>query len=379
MPGAAVAQQAPDPTAAASEPNGFIPEPGLLTRFTVFVDRQFSNGDRKNGPYVDFGNMPQSAGWLTPRGGYRHWYAKDSVFLDASAGASTNRYRRAQLRLELPRVAKGRVVLGTQARWQRFPEVRFFEAGSNSAETALNSYNIGSSQLAAYASLKPARWMSLTADGSLVDSTVDVAAPAFHASQNFRTVGLTALADTRDFPLHPTRGAVIRLSAARFNDRDGGAPDFDQYEGEIGGFIPIAGARAVLALHGWVAGSQDSDFVPFYLQPSLGGANTLRSFADYRFRDRNMLVSNLELRLAMMTHADLAFFADAGNVAPRYQDLNLDKRSYGAGLRFHNRRQTYLVVDVARGTEGWRGLVRLTDPLGWPRLFRRTVDVPFAP
>jgi outer membrane protein assembly factor BamA len=140
------------------------------------------------------------------------------------------------------------------------------------------------------------------------------------------------------------------------------------------------GERIVLGLHGMVVTTpRDEGSVPFYLLPSLGGSNSLRSFADYRFHDRNMAMANAELRLAMMTHVDLALFVDAGNVAPRIQELNLDKRSYGAGLRFHTRRQTFARIDAATGAEGWRFLFRLTDPLAFNRLDRRASVVPSVP
>jgi len=119
--------------------------------------------------------------------------------------------------------------------------------------------------------------------------------------------------------------------------------------------------------------------VPFYLQPSLGGANTLRSYADYRFHDRNLLLLNAETRIAMMTHVEAALFVDAGNVAPRPGDLNLAKRSYGAGFRFHSRRQTFARFDVARGSEGWRMLFRLNDPINLSRLSRQQTPMPFVP
>ena len=83
---------------------------------------------------------------------------------------------------------------------------------------------------------------------------------------------------------------------------------------------------------------------------ALGGHNSLRSYADYRFHDRNMVLVNAEARVAMMTHVDAAVFVDAGNVAPRFGDLNLDKRSYGAGLRLHYAaRRRLRRIDVARG------------------------------
>jgi hypothetical protein len=85
------------------------------------------------------------------------------------------------------------------------------------------------------------------------------------------------------------------------------------------------------------------------------------------------------VRLALMSHLDLAFFADAGNVAARPEDLDLAKRSYGGGFRLHTRRQTFAMVDVANGAEGWRVSFRLQDPLGFARIDRRALIVPFVP
>jgi outer membrane protein assembly factor BamA len=187
--------------------------------------------------------------------------------------------------------------------------------------------------------------------------------------------------DTRDFPGHPTSGLLLRGAGTRFDDRTDGTQSFKRYEGELAGFVPIAGRRAVLGVHGWIVRSdvEDGRSVPYYLQPSLGGVSTLRSFTDYRFHDDNMLLATAELRLAVMTHVDLALFADAGNVARRVRDLDLDKRSYGFGFRVHTRRETFAMVDVAHGDEGWRAMFRLKDPLSLGRLTRKTTLVPFVP
>ena len=67
--------------------------------------------------------------------------------------------------------------------------------------------------------------------------------------------------------------------------------------------------------------------------------------------------------MALFNHLDAAVFADAGNVAPHVADVNLDKRSYGAGLRLHSRESTFARVDIAHGGEGWRFMFRLSDPL----------------
>jgi outer membrane protein assembly factor BamA len=128
-----------------------------------------------------------------------------------------------------------------------------------------------------------------------------------------------------------------------------------------------------------VSDTRDDQSVPFYMLPSLGGGSTLRSFSDFRFHDRHMLVVNLESRIALFTHVDAAVFADAGNVARRVGDLTLDKRSYGAGLRLHGHETTTIRLDVAWGREGWRTMFSLNDPFRFHRLSRATSAVPFVP
>jgi hypothetical protein len=119
--------------------------------------------------------------------------------------------------------------------------------------------------------------------------------------------------------------------------------------------------------------------IPIYLQPSVGGNNTLRAFRTYRFHDENALVLNGESRWAVFEHMDLAAFVDAGNVAARAGDLNLAKTSVGGGVRLHTVRTTVARLDVAYGDEGWHVLFRTTEPLRLARISRRMADLPFAP
>ena len=196
------------------------------------------------------------------------------------------------------------------------------------------------------------------------------------------THGETSLVvDARDFPDHPTSGVLMRVSASRFRDRDQAKYSFDRYESEFAGFLPLADSRIVVALRGWAVSSEvdPGQTVPGYLQPTLGGGHSLRSYSDFRFRDDHMLVANLEVRFAMMTHLDFVVFGDAGNVAAQRRDLNLDKQSYGGGLRFHTRRATILRADAATGKEGWRVIFSLSEPLSLARTERRTAPFPFVP
>lgn len=383
-----------------SEPQGLVAEPLAVKRAVVFSDRQLGKGDLTNGPYVKSWSMIPGGGWISGGLGYRHWYSEDRVFLDASAAISLHGYKTAEARVELPRLARSRVLLGSQVRWQDLTQVPFFGEGPDALESNVSEYRLKSKELAGYATFRPAQWIDIDARigwlkpsilpraGFFLRDRPDTAemlpgniAYAISEQPSFTYTSAAISADTRDYPGHPTRGAFLRAAATHYSDRETNLFSFRQYEAEAERFVPLADSRVVIALHGWLIGSDTADgqSMPFYLQPGLGGHNSLRGYADYRFHDRNLLLVNAEARIAMMTHVDAAMFVDAGNVAPRLGDVNLAKRSYGAGLRLHSRRQTYARVDLARSDEGWRFMVRLSDPLNLARVSKRTAAVPFVP
>ena len=365
------------------EPKGFIPEPDPITRAAIFADRHSGKGDLTNGFYFDFGKMVPGAGWLSVGPGYRQWFGKDAMLLDGSAGISWNGYRTAQARMVLPKLAKSRLALGTQVRWVDFGEIDYFGIGPDTLESAKTIFGVAATHVVAHATLKPTRWFDIDGEiGLLSTSLKDQGAGPVPESDHptFMPTQIAMSIDTRNFKEHPTSGVLLRGAAAHYDDRETGMFTHNRYEGQAAGFVPMLGERVVLALHGQVVTTPVEDGnVPFFMMPALGGATSLRSYADYRFHDRSTLLAQAELRLALMTHVDLAFFADAGNVAPRVQDLNLDKRSFGSGLRFHTRRTTFARIDMANGEEGWRFLFRLTDPLSFTRVERRAMAVPSLP
>lgn len=385
-PALAAAQQGAVPVPdSATEPQGFVAEPPIITRMTIFADRHFGKGDLNNGLYYDFGNMIPGAGWLSIGPGYRQWFGRDTLLLDGSVAISSNGYKQAQARIEAPRFAKSRLALGAQVAWVDYNAIDYFGVGPDTPQDARGEFGVTSTQLVGTATLRPFRWLDIAAEvgvlsPSLKDGTLVRNAPAA-GEPTFIPATLSLKIDRRNFPAHPTKGMLLRGAATHFEDRDRGAFTFRRYDSEAAAFVPLGSERVVLGLHAWAVSTATADgrSVPFYLLPSLGGARTLRSYADYRFHDRHMAVANAELRLAMMTHVNLALFADAGNVAARFEDLDFDKRSYGVGLRLHTRRQTFAMVDLANGREGWRCLFRLTDSLALTRLTRKTASVPFVP
>ena len=198
---------------------------------------------------------------------------------------------------------------------------------------------------------------------------------------NFLHGEVGVVADTRDHRGYPSEGGVYQASWSQYADREIDRFSFHRYEAEASHFFPVASDRIVLIAHGWLAGSRadEGQAVPFYLQPTLGGSSSLRSYTSYRFHDRNLVLVNAEARVKIFEHVDWAAFADAGNVAPKAGDLNFDRQSYGMGFRVHTRQATVARMDVAHGDEGWQVLFRVNDPFRFSRVSRRTAPIPFVP
>jgi hypothetical protein len=380
---------------------GFLPEPHALTRALDFGTSRLGGeaSSPKDGFYPDLGDMITGAGWISAGPGYRQHFLNGHLLADGSAAISWRGYKDAQARIELTDLARNHATLGFQARWQDLTQVNYFGTGPDSLESQRSEYRLKDTDLMGYGTIRPNSWLSfggrfgwvkqpmLSSSAGPFDRDFPNALLEFPADPGIAQQtsllhgGATVEADFRDYPGRPTRGGLYRASAQAYSDRDLHQFSFQRYEAEGLQIVPIVGERWVVALHGWGAFSDTStgNSVPFYMLPSLGGGNTLRGYHDYRFHDRDLLVVNAESRWALFTHVDAAAFVDAGNVAARAGDLNLDKTSYGAGLRVHTRTSTLARIDVAHGSEGWLAFFKLSDPFRLARHSLRTTVVPFVP
>ncbi|MDQ3149322.1 MAG: hypothetical protein M3Q38_05295 [Chloroflexota bacterium] len=91
---------------------------------------------------------------------------------------------------------------------------------------------------------------------------------------------------------------------------------FRRVDAEIQQFLPILKEHWQLGFRALVQTTDvdDSDVVPYYRLPSLGGARRHRGYADFRFQDRHMMLISGEHRWIPSRVIDLALFVDAGKV-----------------------------------------------------------------
>jgi len=391
--------------AAARTNSGLLTEPPLLTSaidagFVRFGD----TGTPSNGFYVELSNMITGSGWVSIGPGYRHEILNGNGFVDGSAAVSWHAYNMAQSRVVFPDLLEKHFTLGAQVMWQDETQVDYFGMGRNSLSTNGTEYRIQTVDTVSWASMRPLPSLSLTGEvgflrrpdimspGGTFRSDMPSTASLFAADPgvsdafqpNFVHSEVSLMSDTRDHRSRPTAGGLYRTAVTTYVDQSTSSDlfSFRQYEAEGLQFIPVTRDRHwIFALHAWTVWSdvRPGHQVPFYMQPTIGGNNTLRSYPDYRFHDLNMVVANAESRWALFTHVDVALFMDAGNVAPVYQDLNLAKTSYGGGVRLHTNKATFARADVAWGSEGWAFVFRTSDVFRLARITRRVAAVPFVP
>jgi len=391
------------PPIAPPRPAGVLPEPKLIVDAMDYVAERYGDGSGEpaSGFYPELSNMITGSGWVSIGPGYRRYFFDKQLLVDGSAAVSWHLYSMVQGRVELPHLANDRLVLGTQAMWQDETQVSYFGLGANATEDDRSQYRMQVRDIVGYAKVAAADWLSFTGEVGWIGQP-KVMAPGGTFRGNFPDLraafpndpGVSletqpslahaeaaVTADTRDHRGHPTSGFMYRAALTNFTDQDSGVFSHRQYEAEALQLIPIVGQRWLLALHGWSVYSDvpSGHQIPFYLMPALGGHNTLRDYSNFQFHDNNILVANAEARVGLTEHIDGAAFFDAGNVASRYTDLNLAKTSYGLGLRLHNETTTFARLDVAQGAQGWRFVVRTSEPLRLSRVRRQIVSVPFMP
>lgn len=385
--------------ASATPPTPLFDEPSLLTRTMTRLAKADDNEPR-DGLYPETGGMITGAGWVSIGPGYRQQVLGGRARLEGSAAISWRAYKFAQARVEFPALVGDRLRIGSQLLWHDFTQVRYYGLGPATLETDVSDYRVQATSVVGYASWQLRRTLALSTHvGAITRPALSASAGTFdrghpdtlqrHAAgpaaalsgqPRFVHAGLAILVDTRDQPGYPVRGAALRAAWSTYHDRPRSALAFNRVEAEAAHFLPLFG-RGVMAtrVRSVFSHTRDNQVVPFYFLPALGGHNTLRGYADYRFHDRHMVVVNLETRWALFTHVDLAGFFDAGNVAARVADLNLDRTSVGVGLRLHTPTATVARLDVAHSAEGWRLMFKLSDPLRIGRGNTRTAPLPFVP
>ena len=174
--------------------------------------------------------------------------------------------------------------------------------------------------------------------------------------------------DTRDVPLAAFKGDLLDIGATFNGTSLGSDYRFVRYQVDARHFQPIGSNRTILAAQ--FLGQFHTGDVPFRelagIGANLGGtlynnANLLRGIYEQRFRDRQMVMFQAELRQKLFWRIDAAVFGGVGNVNNYIDKFALSDTKYagGAGIRFNflQRDRVNLRLDYAGGTGSKPGIL----------------------
>jgi Omp85 superfamily domain len=194
------------------------------------------------------------------------------------------------------------------------------------------------------------------------------AVPMFGRYRGFvELVYPAARSDRRDEEESDRYHGAYQVAVEAVRDHDSGRHDFHRWETEVQQRIPGFGPGQRLTLHGFLASTNSDADVPFYMLYTLGGSSglkafrpdllgtdgtqaTLRSFKNFRFRDRNLLLMQAEYRIPIAGGVHATVFVDAGRVAPRTSELFRNLRAgTGFSLSYMRKGKSLGRVDVGFG------------------------------
>ncbi|WP_400194190.1 BamA/TamA family outer membrane protein [Hymenobacter sp. B81] len=173
-------------------------------------------------------------------------------------------------------------------------------------------------------------------------------------------LGPSVIYDTRDNVLSTFGGNYLDLQALFNRAGLGSDYKFTRYQLDARHFRPLRPGSNRTILAGQLLGQFNRGNVPFRELAGLGGISVLRGIYEGRFRDRQLLMGQVELRHHLFWRLNAAVFAGAGQVAPRLRDMGLGEFNYaaGGGLRFQFNRRDRINIrfDYGVGSGGSSGL-----------------------
>jgi hypothetical protein len=342
-------------------------EPGTGERLMNKAEDIVVNGGLRWHPF--FQNAYAGGGFAVGLG-YRTFVSPFNQ-LDVRGSYSIAGYKRAEMEFTAPHLFHRRGTFTLLGGWREATQVGFYGLGMDTAKDDRTNYDFQQPYGSAMLTIWPARkilmlqggveyseWSLRGGKGTFpsIDTLYSSSTlPGVGARTTYvhgqATVGL----DWRTSSGYSRRGGYLGATLHDYTDRDKEF-GFQQIEYEAVQHIPILREAWVISLHGRAdtTFTKNDQQIPFFMLPSLGGGSTLRGFTSWRYRDRNSLLLQAEWRIMVNRFLDTAFFYDAGKVAARTSDLDLDglKSDYGFGVRFHGPISTPLRIEVARGNEG---------------------------
>lgn len=347
----------------------------LIERTLVFVEekRVLQRLNPPQGFYPVAGSIGRGSGAALGVG-YRRRPMAGRLLFDTSVGASYRAYKVAAASVSAPDVGGQPIEVTAGARWYDYTQEDFFGLGAKTNRGDRVSFTLTGLDTYAQATARRAGWFVVRgrvgihrfdlARGtdsrfpSLEETFTDATAPGLVTTPTLSYAEAALGVDTRDQPGNTRGGGLYNLAVGMFRNRQSSDFDFNRIDVTAMHVIPIFDKKRGIVLH--AAASRidpiGASRVPFFLMPTVGGADSLRGYREFRFRDAAAITLNAEYRWEAFSGLDLALFVDAADVGPTWRSLvgSRFRSSWGGGFRFNTNRRVFLRLDVAGGREGTR-------------------------
>ncbi len=342
------------------------------------IYRLFTSTD---GPGIGFGQMVPGAGFsLNLR--YQKTLLNGHLHLAGYLDGSTKRYYLARFNASLLDLWDGHAVVDFSTTHSFFTQMPYYGPGPESRKTGRSDYRLERTDVEIRPALRPIRHLRVGLLGGFIANNVGSGTasqyistekqfdpsvtPGILQQTNYLQGGGFVDYDWRNDPAYPLSGGQYKAEYAKLSDRDVGLYSFYRVNLDAREYIPLFHRKRVIALHGatWLTDTNRTQQVPFYMQPTLGGPDTLRGFEPFRFYDDNAVLIQGEYRWEASTILDLALFADGGKVFHDWDQWNLHKieGDFGFGLRFKTQSRLALRIDTGFSHEGFQVCFRAENP-----------------
>lgn len=301
------------------------------------------------------------------------------VTLRTGAQSTLRGDRKFDFELAAPQLSGGRYFAEFYAVHHDYSRLNYYGPGPESEKTGRTDFRFEDTAMDLTVGSRPVKHLTVGSSAGYVFNNVGhgtdsrfasaeqvyspVQAPGIDAQSNFLRTGAFAQYDWRDNPDGPRRGGNYYAQFSDYRDRTFGVSDFRRLDFEAQQFVSVLNDRRVFALRAKSTLTYADGAIPFYMQPSLGGAEDLRGYRPYRFRGDNLFAMNAEYRWEVFSGLDMAIFGDAGQVFMNKSDLRLKnpESDLGFGFRFNQRDKTFLRLDVGFSHEGFQVWVKFNN------------------
>jgi len=283
------------------------------------------------------------------------------------------------LDLAMPDLLSGRAFWDFSVVHRDISEMPYYGAGPDSRRSGRSDFRLEDTNLELRPGVRVIRGLRASLIGSYLADNVGPghssmyistnlqfdpeAAPGIDHQTDFWRGGGLVEYDWLDSNSTPSSGGKYSAQYVRYQDQNLGRYSFFRVDLDAWQYVPLFNHTRVIALHGATSltDTNGTQHVPFYLQPTLGGPNTLRGYEFDRFYGNNSTMVSAEYRWDASPVLQVVAFSDGGKVFNAWQQWNFHaiQTDVGFGFRFRGRSKNILSLDTGFSHEGfqiWFGL-----------------------